>query len=208
MLSYNIIRRDVDVDVGIQLRDLNLHNETDLTNEIIKDINETFECCICLDINYDLENCYVTKCCKQNLHMDCFIEWSIISFDNYNYTKCGICRTEVSEDIIKNVLTPLVLIEFKLKNPKYTYKIYKFLHIYFPNYILPYFVYENENPTYYDQLDNNTNTNNIDLENGLQYTANPRQSLVEQLIDIAKICFVILFCMSFIIIYIVCIPNK
>lgn len=123
------------------------------------------ECCICLDtIDSINTNYYITRCCKQNLHMECYMEWIMITFNNFKLVKCPICRTETTEDIINKDVSLKDLIEFKLHKPKYTIAIYKFIDNYYKNknYILP--IPEYNYAQLISRIDNNNST---DLENQL-----------------------------------------
>ena len=52
------------------------------------------ECCVCLDIvdMYVKDSFIQMKCCLQNLHKGCFLEW--IGTKKENTNTCLICRTE------------------------------------------------------------------------------------------------------------------
>lgn len=63
-------------------------------NEITYQCNRHF-CCICL--NTKLSEYTILKCCKQNIHINCLVEW-ICSKNNQSF-KCPICRKDVSLSI-------------------------------------------------------------------------------------------------------------
>lgn len=152
------------------------------------------DCCICLD-NIEVKNIYTTKCCKQKLHINCYIEWLIICFDKYNFSKCPICRNILDMSIIKKEISIKDLIEFKILNPNYTYKIYKFLDTYFTE--------EYELPSFIEPLINQigeTQEINLDLESQTLHQNEITSQKIQKLIGLIMI---ITFILSFIAIYIV-----
>lgn len=95
------------------------------------------ECCVCLDIFNSNNKKFVMECCKQHLHINCYIEWILVSFKNNYNIKCPVCRRELLKDDINNNISIKMLIEFKLKYPKYTDDLYDFIEIFYTNYIVP-----------------------------------------------------------------------
>ena len=65
------------------------------------------ECCICLN-NIDQTDIFTLKCCNNQVHHECIIEWINSSIDNSfaEYNKCILCRsfnTSIN-DIYHNLL--------------------------------------------------------------------------------------------------------
>ena len=175
---------------NIELKDkinIELNEKQEYIKEYKKEYNQEIldtkiECSICLDeiiynkISFDniTDNQipYITDCCKQNIHIYCFIEWLINCFDLYNYTRCPVCRNPISKDQIQEELSIALIIQFKLFKPHYTFKVYKFIHSFFPKYEIPHIIIEIDGYNY--NLINSIENHNNDFINMHNHINPPR----------------------------------
>lgn len=199
-----------------QLKPINIYNNNNINikNEHIIDTSLQTECCICLD-TVENKNYYVTKCCKQDLHIGCFIEWTIITFYKFKYVKCPVCRNEISEDIIKNDISLKSLIEFKLHKPKYKFNVYSFIDRYFKDYVSPILqlkdYHEYQRIQLINRIDNSINNSsyNIDPETQISsLTIDIGMTRTAKFIHYAKISTFFLLISGFILMYFFTINNS
>lgn len=200
-------------------------NQIELTNSSSKQLNlkcdnnftkikKAVECCVCLEeiiynqISFDKitddQMPYITRCCKQNLHIYCFIEWIVNCFDLYNYTRCPVCRQSISNEQINEELSTILLIQFKLFKPQYTFRIYKFIHFFFPEYEIPHVIVEigGCNHNLIDSIQDNYRENTSGVN--IMYDTNRLNfnEFFEKFIYLTKIFIVITFIIGFIVLYI------
>lgn len=90
---------------------------------------DIYECCICLENNYD--NIIELNCCKTKLHKICFLDWII--YDNSENIKCAMCRTNIkklsniiSKEHFLNYVNTLDLDNLPLFKVSNIYNIFKY----------------------------------------------------------------------------------
>lgn len=204
---YNQIELTKNENKSLVIKKLNSKNN----DEDSKKLKKPVECCVCLEeiiynqISFDKitddQMPYITRCCKQSLHIYCFIEWIVNCFDLYNYTRCPVCRQSISNEQITEELSTVLLIQFKLFKPQYTFRIYKFIHFFFPEYDIPHVIVEigGCNHNLIDSIQDNYRENGDIIYDTNRLNFN---DFFDKFIYLTKVFIVLTFIIGFIVLYV------
>lgn len=102
--------------VVIEMHNTN-HNNKNVTQINIRDSTQNeIECCICLE-QCQIQEDIKMKCCNQNIHKSCLLDWIISKKSNEN---CPLCRNDILDIVeiytIEDFLNKITKKKCKNKN--------------------------------------------------------------------------------------------